>query len=141
MLFFQTIDWPFEFFCDQLCRDLFSCKWEVRHGAATALREFVKIHGPGAGKQANVSKTVVSCLFFLPHQTYSSQLNIYFCFSQMEDLHQQCLEDIALRLLCVLGLDRFGDFVTDQVTAPVRETCAQALGEFGNAKFYITFCP
>lgn len=36
--------------------------------------------------------------------------------------------DAALRLLCVLGLDRFGDFVSDQVVAPVRETCAQALG-------------
>lgn len=100
----DTVDWPFEFFCDQLCRDLFSSRWEVRHGAATALREFIKIHGPGAGKQANVSKT------------------------EMEVLHQRCLEDIALRLLCVLGLDRFGDFVSDQVTAPVRETCAQALG-------------
>jgi TATA-binding protein-associated factor len=26
-------------------------------------------------------------------------------------------------------LDRFGDFVSDQVVAPVRETCAQALGK------------
>lgn len=52
------------------------------------------------------------------------------CFQlQMEMFHQHRLEDIALRLLCVLGLDRFGDFVTDQVTAPVRETCAQALGK------------
>ncbi|XP_011707125.1 PREDICTED: TATA-binding protein-associated factor 172-like, partial [Wasmannia auropunctata] len=34
----------------------------------------------------------------------------------------------GIRLLCVLGLDRFGDFVSDQVVAPVRETCAQALG-------------
>lgn len=100
----DAIDWPFESFCDQLCQDLFSSSWEVRHGAATALREFVKIHGAGAGKPANVSK------------------------NEMEVLHEQCLEDIALRLLCVLGLDRFGDFVSDQVTAPVRETCAQALG-------------
>ena len=47
----------------------------------------------------------------------------------MEILHQHWLEDVAIRLLCVLGLDRFGDFVSDQVTAPVRETCAQALGK------------
>ena len=35
-----------------------------------------------------------------------------------------------MRLLCVLALDRFGDFVSDQVVAPVRETCAQALGKW-----------
>ncbi|XP_010255080.1 PREDICTED: TATA-binding protein-associated factor BTAF1 isoform X2 [Nelumbo nucifera] len=38
------------------------------------------------------------------------------------------LQDCALRFLCVLSLDRFGDYVSDQVVAPVRETCAQALG-------------
>lgn len=46
----------------------------------------------------------------------------------MVESHRQWVEDAALRLLCVLGLDRFGDFVSDQVVAPVRETCAQALG-------------
>lgn len=46
----------------------------------------------------------------------------------MEAAHQSWLEDIALRLVCVLTLDRFGDFVCDQVVAPVRETGAQALG-------------
>lgn len=34
---------------------------------------------------------------------------------------------MAIRLLCVLALDRFGDFVSDAVVAPVRETCAQCL--------------
>ncbi|XP_057836707.2 TATA-binding protein-associated factor BTAF1 isoform X2 [Cryptomeria japonica] len=38
------------------------------------------------------------------------------------------LQDCAIRFLCVLSLDRFGDYVADQVVAPVRETCAQALG-------------
>lgn len=47
---------------------------------------------------------------------------------QMEMYHQAWLEDIAIRLLCVLALDRFGDFVSDAVVAPVRETCAQCLG-------------
>jgi TATA-binding protein-associated factor len=37
------------------------------------------------------------------------------------------LEDCSLRLLCVLALDRFGDFHFDKVVVPVRETCAQAL--------------
>lgn len=47
---------------------------------------------------------------------------------EMEDSHRRWVFDAALRLMCVLGLDRFGDFVSDQVVAPVRETCAQALG-------------
>lgn len=45
----------------------------------------------------------------------------------MEQHHQAWLEDVAIRLLCVLALDRFGDFVSDAVVAPVRETCAQCL--------------
>ncbi|KAI4324095.1 hypothetical protein L6164_023659 [Bauhinia variegata] len=40
----------------------------------------------------------------------------------------QFLQDCVIRILCVLSLDRFGDYVSDQVVAPVRETCAQALG-------------
>jgi len=45
----------------------------------------------------------------------------------METYHQIWLEDMSIRLLCVLALDRFGDFVSDAVVAPVRETGAQAL--------------
>nr|CAD7432737.1 unnamed protein product [Timema monikensis] len=100
----EAVEWPFESFCDRLCQDLFSLSWEVRHGAATALREVIRLHGAGAGKSANIPKT------------------------EMDEFHQLWLEDVALRLLCVLALDRFGDFVSDQVVAPVRETCAQALG-------------
>lgn len=47
---------------------------------------------------------------------------------EMELNHIYWLEDASLRLLCVLALDRFGDFISDQVVAPVRETCAQVLG-------------
>lgn len=43
-------------------------------------------------------------------------------------VNDRWLEDVALRLLCVLALDRFGDFVSYEVVAPVRESCAQALG-------------
>uniref|UniRef100_A0A1J3DBB1 TATA-binding protein-associated factor BTAF1 n=1 Tax=Noccaea caerulescens TaxID=107243 RepID=A0A1J3DBB1_NOCCA len=38
------------------------------------------------------------------------------------------LQDCTVRFLCVLSLDRFGDYISDQVVAPVREACAQALG-------------
>lgn len=37
----------------------------------------------------------------------------------MENSHQVWLEDVGLRLLCVLALDHFGDFFGDQVVAPV----------------------
>uniref|UniRef100_A0A0D3BY47 Helicase C-terminal domain-containing protein n=1 Tax=Brassica oleracea var. oleracea TaxID=109376 RepID=A0A0D3BY47_BRAOL len=38
------------------------------------------------------------------------------------------LQDCTIRFLCVLSLDRFGDYISDQVVAPVREACAQAVG-------------
>lgn len=43
-------------------------------------------------------------------------------------MHHAWLEDVAIRLLCVFTLDRFADFVSDQVVCPVRETCSQTLG-------------
>ncbi|XP_017770468.1 PREDICTED: TATA-binding protein-associated factor 172 [Nicrophorus vespilloides] len=99
----ESGDWPLEWFCDQLCQDLFCASWESRHGSATALREVISVHGRGAGK------------------------SLYQTRSQMIEQHQIWLEDMAIRLLCVLALDRFGDFVSDAVVAPVRETCAQTL--------------
>nr|XP_054762418.1 TATA-binding protein-associated factor 172-like [Lytechinus pictus] len=96
-------DWSFTSFCEQLTNDLFHQSWEIRHGAATGLREVLKAHGQSAGKSADSSVDQVV-------------------------LNQMFLEDMSLRLLCVLALDRFGDFVSDEVVAPVRETCAQALG-------------
>jgi TATA-binding protein-associated factor len=47
---------------------------------------------------------------------------------EQEVQNNEWLEDCCIRLLCVLALDRFGDFVGDQVVAIVRETCAQVLG-------------
>lgn len=96
--------WPLEAFCSKLYLNLFSPRWEIRHGSATALRELLRSHIGGAGK------------------------SVYMTREEMDKSHAQWLEDAALRLLCVLALDRFGDFIADQVTAPVRETCAQVLG-------------
>ncbi|KAK3864165.1 hypothetical protein Pcinc_030121 [Petrolisthes cinctipes] len=98
------IEWPLEVFCESLAMDLFCAAWETRHGAATALRHIIRVHGRGGGKA------------------------VYHTKKQMEQSHHAWLEDMAVRLVCVLALDRFGDFVSDQVVAPVRETCAQALG-------------
>ncbi|KAJ8949069.1 hypothetical protein NQ318_016971 [Aromia moschata] len=90
-------DWPLEWFCDQLSQDLFSSSWETRHGAATALREVLSVHGSGAGKAT-----------YLSADQCGSRTCRYACSA-------------------FLALDRFGDFVSDAVVAPVRETCAQAL--------------
>uniref|UniRef100_A0AAQ5ZZH8 BTAF1 RNA polymerase II, B-TFIID transcription factor-associated n=1 Tax=Amphiprion ocellaris TaxID=80972 RepID=A0AAQ5ZZH8_AMPOC len=100
----ETHEWPLESFCEELCNDLFNPSWEVRHGAGTGLREILKSHGAGGGKL--VGSTA----------------------EQMLRQHQEWIEDVVIRLLCVFALDRFGDFVSDEVVAPVRETCAQTLG-------------
>lgn len=100
----ESNEWPLESFCEELCNDLFNPSWEVRHGAGTGLREILKSHGAAGGKL--VGSTA----------------------DQMLRQHQEWIEDLVIRLLCVFALDRFGDFVSDEVVAPVRETCAQTLG-------------
>ncbi|ELW66703.1 TATA-binding protein-associated factor 172, partial [Tupaia chinensis] len=79
-------------------------KQPVRHGAGTGLREILKAHGKSGGKMGDST------------------------LEEMIQQHQEWLEDLVIRLLCVFALDRFGDFVSDEVVAPVRETCAQTLG-------------
>ncbi|KAI8080523.1 hypothetical protein BDF21DRAFT_444546 [Thamnidium elegans] len=96
-------DWPFKMVCEHLCLDLFDPAWEIRHGAGIGLRSIMKAHGEGAGKRVG-SK------------------------AKNDALHNAWLEDVAIRLLCVFALDRFADFVSDQVVCPVRETCSQTLG-------------
>ncbi|XP_075830034.1 TATA-binding protein-associated factor 172 isoform X1 [Microtus pennsylvanicus] len=100
----ETNEWPLESFCEELCNDLFNPSWEVRHGAGTGLREILKAHGKSGGKMGDST------------------------LEEMIQQHQEWLEDLVIRLLCVFALDRFGDFVSDEVVAPVRETCAQTLG-------------
>ncbi|XP_057704435.1 TATA-binding protein-associated factor 172 [Corythoichthys intestinalis] len=100
----ETQEWPLESFSEELCNDLFNPSWEIRHGAGTGLREILKCHGAGGGKL--VGSTA----------------------EQMMRQHEEWIQDLVIRLLCVFALDRFGDFVSDEVVAPVRETCAQTLG-------------
>ena len=68
-----AIDWPLEFFAESLCQDLFSQKWEVRHGAATALRELVRLHGKGM-----ILSHIISILTFWQFLTYFNFYNIKF---------------------------------------------------------------
>ena len=97
-------EWPFEPLCTELRCSLFHSRWERRHGAAAGLRAVLRSHGRSAGCVASVRKQVSA------------------------ELEAQWLEDCCIRLLSVLALDRFGDWSAgDRVTAPVRETSAQAL--------------
>ena len=97
-------EWPFERLCDLLMLDLFDATWEVRHGAAMGLRELVRVHGAGAGRESGRSRPVNDLL------------------------NQRWLADLACRVCCVFILDRFGDYVSDTVVAPIRETVGQTLG-------------
>ena len=100
----EAFEWPFERLCEVLKADLFDESWEVRHGAAMALREIIRVHGAGAGRERGLN------------QQGNDTLNKYW------------LDDLACRLCCVLMLDRFGDYVSDNVVAPIRETTGQVLG-------------
>jgi TATA-binding protein-associated factor len=100
----EGIEWPYERLCDFLKVDLFDPQWETRHGAAMGLREIVRVHGRGAGREQGKSR------------------------AENDMLNQRWLDDLACRLCCVFMLDRFGDYVSDTVVAPIRETVGQTLG-------------
>ena len=97
-------EWPFDRLCEFLTVDLFDPQWEIRHGAAMGLREIIRVHGAGAGRVADKSR------------------------SENNQLNKMWLDDLACRLCCVLILDRFADYVSDNAVAPIRETAGQVLG-------------
>jgi TATA-binding protein-associated factor len=95
--------WPWDGLVRLLEVDLFSPAWETRHGAAMALRELLKAQGACGGMRDSAS----------------------FASNAVE--HERWCDALATKLLCIFVLDRFGDFVSDQVVAPVRETASQTL--------------
>lgn len=97
-------EWPFERLMEFLTVDLFDHAWEIRHGAAMGIKEVIRAQGSGAGRQRGKSR------------------------AQNDELNRRWLEDLAARLCCVFMLDRFGDYVSDNVVVPVRENAGQALG-------------
>lgn len=98
------VEWPFERLCAFLMVDLFDQDWEIRHGAAMGLREVIRVHGAGAGRERGKDRAT------------------------NDALNRRWLGDLACRLCCVFVLDRFGDYVSDTVVAPIRETAGQTLG-------------
>ncbi|RKP15030.1 SNF2 family N-terminal domain-containing protein [Piptocephalis cylindrospora] len=96
--------WPFAALCDRLLLGIFSPSWEDRHGFGLGLRALFKKHAETMGLRDDLSPEA------------------------NDQAHVRAMEDAALRLLCLLVLDRFGDYVSDQVITPTREVGAQALG-------------
>lgn len=88
----EPTEWPFERLCELLLVDLFDPNWEIRHGAAMGIREVIRVHGTGAGRARGKSR----------HEN--------------DILNQKWLEDLACRLCCIFMLDRFGDYVSDNVS-------------------------
>lgn len=105
--------WPLSRTCEALAYSLFAPRWEERHGAAAALREVLRHHAAAAAVTKPPPRaTSMPCLA----AAAAARSNAAW------------LEDMAVRLLCLLSLDRFGDYVGDGVVAPVRETGAQVPG-------------
>lgn len=100
----EGTEWPFERLCEFLKIDLFDPQWETRHGAAMGLREVVRVHGGGAGRQRGKSR------------------------QENDRLNRRWLDDLACRLCAALMLDRFTDYSSDSSVAPIRETVGQTLG-------------
>ena len=120
--------WPFERISDKLCIDLLHPSWETRHGAALGLRSILQHHSSSAGVFAAIEDTPTGWLAaegngrpsLLPVKAVDIDraMNANVCW----------LEECIIHILCVLALERFGDYISDEVIAPVRETSAQVLG-------------
>ncbi|KAK1769217.1 SNF2 family domain-containing protein [Phialemonium atrogriseum] len=100
----EGAEWPYERLCEFIKIDLFDPQWEIRQGAAMGLREVIRVHGLGAGRSRGKSR------------------------AENDRLNRRWLDDLACRLCCVLMLDRFTDYSSDTLVAPIRETVGQSLG-------------
>lgn len=103
-------------------RDVFdSANWEVRHGAALALREVIRVQGNAGGMQSMSIFPImlVQVADVNPEERATPEENAF--------LHSKWTNHLAVKLLCIFVLDRFSDFVSDQVVAPVREAASQTL--------------
>lgn len=120
--------WPFQRLCNQLCIDILDPCWEVRHGAAVALRGILRTHAACACVDAPVDGTTSG--WCVPGLRAKRRLRSVLIadVQRARQANEAWLEDCIVLLLCVLALDRLGDFASDQAAAPVRETAAQALG-------------
>lgn len=120
--------WPLGRLADKLCVDLLHPAWETRHGAALGLRAILGSHAESAGIHVSIEDVPTGWLAaegrgrpnLMPLEAADVE--------RAARDNAMWLEDCVVHLICVLALDQFGDFASDDVVAPVRETAAQALG-------------
>ncbi len=95
-----------ELFTQWLLNKLFDSDWEIRHGAATSLREIIK------GLVYSLMR------FFKEENTTKIEIK-----HDRENLfmHLNWFQDCLVKILSVIALDRFADYVGDEAVAPVRE--------------------
>jgi TATA-binding protein-associated factor len=98
--------------------DLFSAAWEVRHGAAMALRELLKVQGRYGGTKGKfVVPLVIGALIGVDGYAVGATRD------ENDISHERWCNHLTAQLLCVFILDRFGDFVSDQVRGAFLCTC------------------
>lgn len=97
--------WILQGIYELLIKSLFSPNWEIRHGSTLGLREILKFKSQAlsAGRVSGKSNT------------------------ENDLRNKKTLQDLSVRILAVLSMDRFGDYVSDTVVAPVRENVSQVL--------------
>lgn len=61
---------------------------------------------------AGLVLTVVHCFYDLTRNIFADDLSM----SENEHAHEKWCNDLAAKFLCIFVLDRFSDFVSDQVT-------------------------
>lgn len=97
--------WILQGVYELLIKCLFSPNWEIRHGSTLGLREIMKFSSQAYSVGRVSTKTK----------------------SENDERNSKTLEDLVVRILAILSMDRFGDYVSDTVVAPVRENAAQVL--------------
>lgn len=121
--------WPFLPLHRSLLDEILDPVWEVRHGAMMGLRELLSRHCGSLGVKVEIYKDHPSgwavpgkcTLRDLSHLSRDDVL-------RNEVNNRLDLEHCCVKFLELLILDRMGDYLSDQMVAPVRETAAQALG-------------
>lgn len=99
--------WIWDGIANMLEVDLFSQAWEIRHGAAMCLRELLKLQGRCGGMKGRFLPSVSGTI---PQPTLDGQTA-----EENDFAHERWCNHLAVKLLCVSVLDRFGDFISDQV--------------------------
>lgn len=89
-----------------------------------ALREVIKTRG-AAGGMKGLSAALIN---FISDGTKPLPLSSDGATAEENSFaHEKWCNDLAAKFLCLFVLDRFSDFVSDQMVAPVRETVSQTL--------------